>query len=410
MPRFTIDHAQTAVRRMVQDIAKGYWRPTCAAFYLYEHVVDLDEHPDKERRSAELAEHLVEVFVTSICIADQYSVSLNHAFKDADLNGDLYKLAKSLGENGDLNLAGAVKEVKSHTSRIARIITYYELDRLPQISHPLPSLHSSIPLLHAAIVRAFNSLPVSFEETFEKKLASATDSQRFERHFDPGTAPCLELFKKVKENSYCPFAPRSRLWGAPDYIPTESIRENLSSSIPFLTSFTRVAEREHLDGFLYAFPVGVFSSGVESLAPLTKTVLSFLTANDPSGPRVFSRDEVTRPDWHFKFDGEDFFVNVFSPCYGHKHSRYTHGVRNWIFVLLQPNSSFHFRIPREQSDARRGQIRERFSDVYQGYEHQTLEAHRFVLPLSHSDDPIAWYDAPEFFEKVGGYFIPPSNE
>src|SRR4051794_16715940 len=78
MARFTISHAHTAVRRMVQDIADGYWRPTSAAFYLYEHVVELDESADMDL--SELAEHLMEVFVTSICIADQYSVTLNHAY------------------------------------------------------------------------------------------------------------------------------------------------------------------------------------------------------------------------------------------------------------------------------------------------------------------------------------------
>lgn len=395
---------------MVQDIAEGYWRPTCAAFYLYEHVVDLDESSDGEVDQAELAGHLMEVFVTSICIADQYSVALNHAYKDADLEGDLYKLASSQKGNGDSSLPGAIKEVKKNTSLTARIITFYELDRLPAGSLGLPSLHRAIPLLHASIVRAFSALPVSFEETFENKLSSAKDSERFERYFDPGTAPCLDVFKRVKEDSECPFAARSRLWGAPDYIPTESIRENLSSSLPFLASFARVAEREHLDGFLYAFPVGVFSSEIESLARLAKTVIAFLTANDPAGPRTFLPDEVTRQGWHFSFDGEDFFVNVFSPCYGHNHSRYTHGVKDWIFILLQPNSSFHFRIPREQLDARRHQIRDAFHNVYQGYEHKSLEAHRFVLPLNHSDDPVAWYDASEFFEKIGGYFIPPNTE
>ncbi|MFJ8779770.1 YqcI/YcgG family protein [Streptomyces sp. NPDC102476] len=393
---------------MVQDIADGYWRPTSAAFYLYEHVVELDESADMDL--SELAEHLMEVFVTSICIADQYSVTLNHAYSDADLDSDLDKLAESLRGSGGISVGDAIKEVKKRTSEVARIITFYELDRLPESSVSLPSLNDAIPRLHAAIVRAFVAIQVSFEEIFKSKLASATDAKRFERYFDPGTAPCLDLFQKVKEGSECPFAARSRVWGAPSYVSTESIRENLSSSLPFLTSFTRVARREHLDGFLYAFPVGVFSSDISGLAPLTKTFISFLMSNDPAEPRTFSRDDITRPGWNFTFDGEDFFVNVFSPCYGHEHSRYTHGARDSIFILLQPNSSFHSKIPRDQSENKRQQIRQAFHNVYQGYEHQALEAHRFVLPLVHSDPPVAWYDAQEFFEKVGGYVIPPNVE
>jgi hypothetical protein len=74
--------------------------------------------------------------------------------------------------------------------------------------------------------------------------------------------------------------------------------------------------------------------------------------------------------------------------------------------MLQPDTSFHVRIPRERYEIIRGQIREKFDDIYQAYEHQNLEAYRFILPLRHSDPPVEWFNAEEFAETVGGYYIP----
>ncbi|WP_078661329.1 YqcI/YcgG family protein [Streptomyces sp. NRRL B-24484] len=405
-----IGHAQVTVRRMVQAISQGYWKPTSAAFYLYEHAVELDDISGDSPDGDDLAEHLIEIFVTSICIADQYSVALNGAYRASGMNASIEAEFEQRKNGPDIDLAGAIKEVKRLTSEVARIITFYELDRLPTNPGKFRSLADAIPVLHAAIIQSFTKIDMPFEQAFFKKLDNATDSQRFDRYFDPGTAPCLDAFLRIKDRSQCIFASQSRIWGAPTYVPTESLQENLSSSLPFLTSFVRVAQREHLDGFLFAFPVGVFLGDIPSLSRLIKTLVVFLMANDPAGPRPFSRDEATSEGWHFSFDNEDFFINVFSPCYGYTHSRYTHGINDWIFVLLQPNSSFHHKMPRDRASANIQQIRDAFQNVYQGYEHQNLEAHRFVLPENHADPPVAWYDAPEFVEKVGGYVTPPSSE
>ncbi|MFD4868862.1 YqcI/YcgG family protein [Streptomyces sp. NPDC058412] len=389
----------------------GYWRPTSAAFYLYEHVVDLDESTiTDDTKRTEIMEHLMEVFVTTVCIAEQYSVSLSRAYRDLKYRIELGELASALRNEREIGFDELVRETKRQTSEIARIVTFYELDRLPIDAIDLPSLREAIPRLHAVIVESFAASGVSFRDALGAKLQSAADSHRFERHFDPGTAPCIDQFKRVQENSACPFALAARLWGAPPYESTQSVRENLISSLPILTSFTRVAQKEVLDGFLYAFPVNTFGSDIPNLCKLMKTFVAFLMANDPANPRVFSRDDVLSPEWHFSYGGEDYFINVHSPHYSHDHTRYTHGVRDWIFVMLQPNSSFHSRITRERFEEARQNVRVAFDNIYQGYDHQPLEAHRFVLPDSYSDPPVAWYDAVGFEEHIGGYFMPPDVE
>ncbi|WP_344460940.1 YqcI/YcgG family protein [Kitasatospora kazusensis] len=410
MPALSISEAQTAVRNMVDNYG-GYWHPTSAAFYLYEHVTELDVPPDpSETQSDNIAKHLIEIFVTSICLAGQYSVDLNRAYKDAKYRIELGALADDLRTRRNVDLSELIREIKNQTAEVCRTITFYELDRLPLDALELPSLQEGIPRLHATIVEAFTVMNKSFRSAFREKLRKAADSHRFARHFDPGTASCIDLFRKIQQSSACPFAENSRLWGAPSYESTQSIRENLRSSLPILASFTRVAQKEVLDGFLYAFPVGTFGDDIPSLCKLVKTFVAFLMANDPVGPRTLSRDQILSPEWHFSFDGEDYFVNVFSPCYANDHTRYTHGVRDWIFLILQPDSSFHYRIPPERFDATRRLIREKFDNIYQEYEHQKLEAHRFILPAAHSDPPIAWYDAEEFVENIGGYYMSPDVE
>jgi hypothetical protein len=411
MPKFSVSDVQKSVRAMVRHRGDGYWRPTSAAFYLYERLIELDDAADsRDLRETETVERLLEIFVTSVCVAEQYSVTLKNAYKDAGYKVEMESLIESLRSEGDIRFTDSLHDIRANTARVARVITFYELDRLPVDAIELPSLNKAIPVLHASIIRAFANSSFSFREAFRDKVTSATDSHRFARYFDPGTAPCLEAFRTVQENTACPFAPPARLWGAPNYDATQSVRENLRNALTMLASFTRVAQREVLDGFVFAFPVQIFGGDTTDLSRLLKTFISFLMANDPMGPRTIARDEILSPDWHFSFAGEDFFVNVLSPHYGNDHTRYTHGVRDHIFIVLQPDASFHARIPKERFAETRRNIREAFDNISQGYEHQNLEAHRFILPASHSDTAVAWYDAEEYAEIVGGYAMPPDVE
>ncbi|MFI1508576.1 YqcI/YcgG family protein [Streptomyces sp. NPDC020597] len=394
---------------MVQKYG-GYWQPTSAAFHLYEELIAVDESleaADADR--AEIGAHLMEILVSSVCIATQYSVDLKRAYREAGYNPDILKICEDrLASNvTQKKFEGVVKDVKRQTASIARVITFYQLDRLPVDALAFPTLHEAIPRLHSSIIEALLSAGMSFRDLLQENLRKAADSNRFERPFDPGTAPCLADFAPIKQYTACPFAGGARLWGAPAYQPSLSIRENLRSSLPLLASFTRVAQKEILDGFLYAFPVSVFGSTLDDLCRLVKTFVSFLVANDPLDPRVFAREEATRAEWRFSFGGEEYFVNVFSPLYRHDHSRYTHGVSDTIFIMLQPEKSFHLQIPKDRYHATRDMIRGKFDDTLQGYELDDLEAHRFVLPRTHGDPPVRWYDLQEFEESIGGYVIPP---
>jgi uncharacterized protein YpbB len=65
-----------------------------------------------------------------------------------------------------------------------------------------------------------------------------------------------------------------------------------------------------------------------------------------------------------------------------------------MFIMLQPETSFHAHIPKDEYQKTRDQIREKFEEKWQAYELDDMEAHRFVLPLVESEDsePVRWYE------------------
>ncbi|WP_167391761.1 YqcI/YcgG family protein [Streptomyces humi] len=188
---------------------------------------------------------------------------------------------------------------------------------------------------------------------------------------------------------------KARLRSAPAYDESRSLRANLEASVDALTCFTEDARTEALDAFVYRFPQSVVGDGVNRLARLVRTLVEVLFVRDPVDPRVPARRDILAPSWRLSFAGVDYFAPVFSPVYGKEHSRYTHGVSDSVFVLMQPNSSFHSRLGTRSAKIR-GNIRARFAEAGRPYPSPELEAHKFVLPLDPEDKPVAWYDLPPF--------------
>ncbi|WP_181799607.1 YqcI/YcgG family protein [Kitasatospora acidiphila] len=195
----------------------------------------------------------------------------------------------------------------------------------------------------------------------------------------------------------CPFAVRAQLRGAPEFNPRLSLRDNVEQSVAELVRFTRDAATELLDGFVLAFPVRYVGADLPDLGRLTRTLVEVLMAHDPVRPSRFHRAEVTGARWRLNFAGVDYFAPVFSPVYGSRHSRSTHGVTDTVFVLMQPDSSFHARL-HPRGDRIRENIRSRFEQAECGYPLYQLEAHKFVLPHRVQDEPLRWYDI-EIHEK-----------
>ncbi|AUG78796.1 hypothetical protein CFP65_4029 [Kitasatospora sp. MMS16-BH015] len=217
------------------------------------------------------------------------------------------------------------------------------------------------------------------------------------------TAPsdAVRAMEPIVNGTLCPFATKARLRGAPCFDPLRTLRENLEDSVEPLLAFSRDAEREGLDGFLYRFPAAAVGTGVEELGELVRLLVDVLAEADPVCPAGRDRAEILGGKWRFRFAGIDYFLAVFSPVYGADHSRSTFGITDSVFLMMQPNSSFHARLG-AQGRKTRAKIRAKFTDAHGGYPSYETEAFKFVLPLRHEDPPVEWYDAEISRLKVAG--------
>jgi hypothetical protein len=208
---------------------------------------------------------------------------------------------------------------------------------------------------------------------------------------NPPYVSAVKKFEKIARRTYCPYAPAARLWGAPDFDTAVTVEENVRRSIDTLVVFTRVARREGLDALVYAFPAEVSGGDVARLATLLRQVIATLMTHDPANPRRLRAADVAAAGWRFSFADEDFFVPVFAPLYPQNHSRYTYEVSDTVFILLQPDSSFHSRLGTDGARIRK-QIRRRFGEGFQPYgATREVEAQRFLpAPRAGSPAPSWW--------------------
>jgi YqcI/YcgG family len=200
----------------------------------------------------------------------------------------------------------------------------------------------------------------------------------------------LKNFRTIQNATHCPFARAAKIWGAPPYRDSLTLDENLGTSLPLLIAFTCAAKSQTLDGFLFTFPVSIFGNDMASLCITVKRFIEFLMLNDPACPRSLHQEQVTETNWRFHFNAEDFFVNVFAPFYEPGHSRHTYSVKDTIFIMLQPEASFHRRIPKHLYQNKRDEIRNGFKNAIppQPYTLDDLEVHRFILPEHHDSPPV----------------------
>jgi len=433
-----IDDAQRAIHELIQSQG-GYWRPTSATLHLYEtaalidrardHQLKEEPHFEKQkierlsstsegvrdenknglRIKTELLAPLMELFASSLCISTQYCVDLREAYCEAGLCTDILKIVAEKRATIDLSydLELRLNALRLKTNEIGEIITYYDYERASATPIEVRALKHIIPEYHLAILDIFACSEACFAKFFAHNLEVAeTAPEIFERRFNPSTASCLEIFKQIKNESHCPFAKAARLWGAPSYNESLSFNKNLEQALPFLESFTRAAKNETLDGFVFEFPVSSFGSDMSALCTVVQKFIEYLLQNDSTNPRDFDKAEITSSDWRFNFHREDFFVNVFSPLYDKRHSRHSYSAIESIFIMLQPEASFHRRIPKHLYQSTREEINQRFEQALQGYRLDPLEAHKFILPERDELPPVAWYGANPFGvekSKVAGF-------
>ena len=390
---------QKAVDRVVQQNG-GYWRPASAAFNLYEELLALDEAtfavllPGGQLAPVdadEVQRRLVRAFVAAICIATQYSVHLSDAFRDLDLASDLED--ESYWKEPREDLRALVLRVKRRVAQVARVVTLYDFEDVTVDSPDLPRVAEAVPRLLVEIVHGFAG-PADFRTVFYQNVHGPRSARRYASPFDPGTAPVLDKIRPIQNETFCPFAKRARLWGAPTFDKRLTLEENLRESLTSLRIFIRVARREVLDGYVYGFPIDQHTHSIDEVRSITAQFVFFLlrACEDQSEEAVRSEIDGDPLKWRFKIFGEECFVNVFSPAYESTHSRFTYSSTDMMFIMLQPETSFHTHIPTAEFQTRRDAIRQKFDDEYQGYTLDDAEAHRFVLPLDHSDGPVRWYE------------------
>lgn len=387
--------AQQAVHRLVIEEG-GYPPPKVSAHLIVRDVQELiGNMADGGRYGPTQIALLTEAFINSLKLANQFSSRLERAYREAGLPLNLRRiedegyLLLDTGDGSDAVLGRLLDQAKV----VSALIDYYMSPLCVSMSRP-----SSVPLydeilhLHVLMFKLAAIHGVALQGSFRQRIEAPVRVPSLER-FDPARADSVQMFAAVRDNTHCPFAGEARLWGTPAFNSEATLADNVLASVPLLSTFICVARAEDLDGFLYAFPTSeVGGANITSLCVVVKTLVQTLMESDSLVPRELTSADASEKDWRFAFGGEDFFVNVFAPFYPHSHSRYTYGAGGgaYLFIMLQPDCSFHRRIPEENFHVVRNQIRERFERNYQYYELDDVEAHRFILgPRSH--EIIRWY-------------------
>ncbi len=390
-PRLPIAQLQAAVNRLSMR-SSGAIDPLRAAFHLHHEHAGLEAGIDSgDLASAGTA--LTNLYITSAWIADGYGVILRKAYQEVGQSVLVNEIsAERLRLVADRSLAGELREVRRGLVKVMQNIGLYETGYGADEPATLPPLKVVVPEFHVSLLGIGAKLGLNLFASLAAAVRHGPMASVSDRRYSPLYADSARKFGPVIHRTYCPFASSAVLWGASEYDPTVSVAENVLRSIGPLVKFSRAARRETLDGFVYAFPAERFGRTVAQLAALLRVVIGTLMEHDPCDPRLLDRDDVVHSKWRFSFNGDDYFVPVFAPVYGQGHSRYTYEVSDTIFILLQPDSSFHARLQGDSTRVR-NQIRQRFREGLQSYDTSNdIEAHRFLLPTEAGSPAPAWYD------------------
>ncbi|MGW7561654.1 YqcI/YcgG family protein [Streptomyces sp. NPDC054757] len=381
---------QAAVERIALRQGHGAG-PLPAAFHLLDLCSNLEtavEHGDLPSVGLSVAG----LYATSSWIADIYGVTLKKSYQDLGHNATISKLIE------DRRATGRRREVRealalSRTSLtdIMRNIALYSHAYGSGSEDTLRPLSEVIAEFQISLLDLGVCLKLDLVEVLENGFHDrALDAFSGGDH-NPRQAAAVKQFTPVARRTYCPFAAAANLWGAPEYDPSLSIAEHIRSSVGLLHHFSRAALRETMDGFIYSFPASEFGRDTAHLGSLLRTLIETLMQCDDAEARPFREEDLLDEKWRFSFDGEDYFVPVFAPLYGPGHNRFTYEVRDRVFILLQPNSSFHRRMGVKGREIR-SQIRQRFRDGFQPYDNsKELEPGRFLQAEDIRTGSPKWY-------------------
>eukprot|EP00053_Salpingoeca_punica_P005331 m.53746 g.53746 ORF g.53746 m.53746 type:complete len:326 (-) comp13193_c0_seq1:412-1389(-) len=223
--------------------------------------------------------------------------------------------------------------------------------------------------------------------------------------YDPASPKrtILQAFKPIQEQSNCIFAKHARIWAAHDYDPSLPIADNLASSLRAFALFA--AAQRGIDGFLFAVAHPGAGATLASHAYNINQILRFLSDRDPHGYRCMDKSFIDKRGWVFSFAGEEFFITTFASCYNGTHARYSYGVEDHTFLLLQPYHSFLWHdIPNDTPHTNwdtpqtsRDRIRLKFRDAGMPYvipadPNAHPVATSIVPPLEYGGPVVRWWE------------------
>lgn len=359
----------------------GYWEPLAAVARLLEELGELVEKLTSETViSSEVVAELADIWIITTCVANQFSVTL-----DVE-PGQVAPLA--------VELQPAVDTILKASGRLARVVNYYGGPKNPKKSDEVTPIAPIIESIHASLNQISNTQSVDLPSEIRTTLARATirDRGRFDSSFDPSTAPSLEQFRSLSSQTLCTFARAARVWGAPSWEISRTLRHNVDSLIPYLIRFCKAAPVEDLDGFAI-LPTWRLGS-VRELGDNLRRLLVEMSKSDPLRRRALD-GIIDTPGWQYSFAGLRLFISAFSPVYAENHVRYArHNI-----ILLQPEDSFTSHgIGRNLpgSASIKSSIRQRFLDA--GFDYPSaeidgrVEAAIYLLPEKSGQEPVRWWE------------------
>ncbi|RUS78649.1 hypothetical protein EGW08_013576 [Elysia chlorotica] len=243
--------------------------------------------------------------------------------------------------------------------------------------------------------------------------------------YDASCVPSLNRFNKIKRNTECSFAKRSKLWGSLDYDHNISLESNTERLVPTFHMFTLAFQELGLDAFLVELPAELFGSDIETFSSAVRRVLVTLRQADirrqtqqlrkqapgmdpvdvENRMRYLTPENTSiwdRRSWVFEFNKITFFLTSFAPFYPESNSRYGFETQH-CYILFQPEISFAIHdLPPDTADTNwshpvtvRDKIRVAFRDA--GREYQAPMAARLpmvydiVKPVDPYDTPLEWW-------------------
>ena len=254
------------------------------------------------------------------------------------------------------------------------------------------------------------------------------ETQRLD--YDPtakGKNATLEHFRPVQQGSFCPFAKTAKLWGGRAMDKNLSIEEKASSHAKALTAFAEKVRGSYdhakdkdntnragqLDGFCIELddPLAL-GQHPEDLGKSVYEMLTAISDLDPRREKIMRVSYIGSRGWRFRFNGMDFFVTTFAPCYPKSSSRYAFGTQR-AFLLLQPEVSFaRHNLPKDTPETEwedpktiRDKVRVAFQKAGQSYHiPQTVfypAAEHIVKPLYDDGNAVVrWWKHNGNFQKT----------